>query len=94
MRKQNKIVLWPVYFDANKTRIEGRRVPKKLAIPSPTLDEIQQAVKMTGLRPEIVPEAIHPSSPRQKTGLLLIPKQDSKVDALRKIGKALLDIRG
>jgi len=49
---------------------------------------------MTGLQPEIIPEAIHPSSPRQKTGLLLIPKQDSKVDALRKIGKVLLDIRG
>jgi len=94
MRKQNKIVLWPVYFDADKTRIEGRRIPKKLATPSPNLDEIQKAVKRMGLKPEIIPDAIHPSSPRQKTGLLIIPKKDSKVDTLRKIAKELLDVRG
>ena len=94
MRKQNKVFLWPVYFDANKTRMEGRRVPKKLATPSPNLDEIQKAVKRMGLQPEIVPGAIHPSSPRQETGLLIIPKKDSKVETLRKIAKELLDIRG
>jgi signal recognition particle subunit SRP19 len=94
MRKQNKIVLWPVYFDSNKTRMEGRRVPKKLATPSPNLDEIQKAVKRMGLQPEIISDAIHPSSPRQKTGLLIIPKKDSKVETLRKIAKELLDVRG
>jgi signal recognition particle subunit SRP19 len=94
MRKQNKIVLWQVYFDVNKTRMEGRRVPKKLAIPSPKLEEIQQAAKRMGLQPEMVPDAAHPSSPWQKTGLLIIPKKDSKVETLRKIAKELLDIRG
>ena len=94
MRKQNKIVLWPVYFDSNKTRMEGRRVPKKLAIPSPKLEEIQKAVKRMGLRHEIVPNAVHPRSPWQKTGLLIIPKKDSKAKTLRKIAKELLDIRG
>ena len=94
MRKQNKIVLWPVYFDANKTRMEGRRVPKKLATPSPNLDEIRKSAKRMGLQPEIIPDAIHPSSPRQKTGLLIIPKKDSKVENLRKIAKELLDVRG
>jgi len=94
MRKQNKIVLWPVYFDANKTRTQGRRVPKKIAIPSPNLDEIQKAAKRMGLQPKTVPDATHPSSPRQKTGLLTISKKDPKVETLRKIGKELLDIRG
>jgi len=94
MRKQNKIVLWPVYFDSNKTRGDGRRVPKKLAVPSPKPEEIQKAAKRIGLQPEIVPEAIHPSSPWQKTGLLVVPKKDSKVKTLRKIAKELSDIRG
>jgi len=94
MRKQNKIVLWPVYFDANKTRIEGRRVPRKLAISSPNLDEIQKAAKRMGFQPEIIPDAIHPSSPRQKTGLLIIPKKESKIGTLRKIAEELLDVRG
>ena len=93
MRKQNKMVLWPVYFDVNKTRREGRRVPKKLAIPSPKLEEIQKAMKRIGLQPETVPDAIHTKSPGQKTGLFIVPKKDSKVETLRKIAKELLDIR-
>ena len=94
MRKQNKIVLWPVYFDANKTRMEGRRIPKKLAIPSPKLEEIQKVVKRIGRRLETVPDAAYPSSPWQKTGLLVVHKKASKVETLRKIAKELLDIRG
>jgi len=94
MRKQNEIFLWPVYFDANKTRREGRRVPKNLAIPLPKLEEIQKAVKRMGFQLKMVPDAVYPSSPWQKTGLLIIPKKDSKVKTLRKIAKELSDIRG
>jgi len=94
MRKENKIVMWPVYFDSNRTRREGRRVPKKLAIPLPKLEEIQKAVRSMGLQPEMVPDAVHPGSPWQKTGLLIIPKKDSKAKTLRKIAKELSDIRG
>jgi signal recognition particle subunit SRP19 len=94
MRKQDKIILWPVYFDSTKTRLEGRRVPKSLAAPSPKLEEILKAVERVGLRPEIVADAAHPSSPWQKTGLLVIPKKGSKAEILRKIAKELLNIRG
>jgi len=94
MRKQNKIVLWPVYFDSTKTRLEGRRVPKSLATPSPKLEEIREAVERAGLRPEIVADAAHPSFPWQKSGLLVIPKKGSKAKILREIAKELLNIRG
>jgi len=93
MRKQNKIVLWNVYFDSTKTRLEGRRVPKSLATPSPKLEEIRKAVERVGLRPETVDDAAHPSSPWQKTGLLAIPKKGSKAKILQKIAKELLNIR-
>jgi len=93
MRKQNKIVLWPVYFDSTKTRLEGRKVPKSLATPSPRLEEIRKAMERVGLRPEIVPDAVYPSVPWQKTGLFVVPKKGSKVKTLRKIAKELLDVR-
>jgi len=89
MRKQNKIFLWSVYFDANKTRADGRRVPKKLAVSSPKLEELQRAAKRLGLQPEVVSDAAHPSSPWQKTGLLVIPKNESKGKTLKKIAKEL-----
>jgi signal recognition particle subunit SRP19 len=93
MRKQNKIVLWPVYFDSTKTRLEGRKIPKSLATSSPKLEEISKAVERIGLRPEIVADSAHPSSSWQKTGSLTIPKKTSKTKTLREIAKELLDIR-
>jgi len=74
--------------------MEGRRVPKKLAIPSPKLEEIEKAVKRMGLQPEIARDAIYPRFPWRETGLLIIPKKDSKARTLQKIAKELLDIRG
>ena len=93
MRKQNKIFLWSIYFDANKTRTEGRRVPKKLAVSSPKLEELQRAAKKLGLKPETVSDAAHPSSPWRRTGLLVIPKKESKGKTLNKIAKELLNLR-
>ena len=93
MRKQDKIILWSVYFDSTKTRLEGRRVPKSLGIPSPRLEEVQKAVERLGLQPEVVSDAQYPSAPWQKTGLIAIPKKGSKAQTIRRVAKELLDIR-
>jgi len=37
MQKQEKIIIWPAYFDSTKTRKDGRRIPKSLALPSPKI---------------------------------------------------------
>ncbi|MCJ7613972.1 signal recognition particle protein Srp19 [Candidatus Bathyarchaeota archaeon] len=93
MRKQNKIFLWSVYFDSSKTRNEGRRVPKKLAVSSPKLEELQSAAKKLGLQPEAVVDAAHPCSPLRKTGLLILPKTEPKGKTLKKIAKELSSLR-
>ena len=93
MRKQNKIFLWPVYFDANKSRADGRRVPKKLAVSAPKLEELQMATKRLGLKTEVVSDAAHPSSPWQRTGLLVVPKKESKSKTLKRIGEELSNLR-
>ena len=94
VRKKDKIIVWPVYFDSTKTRAEGRSVPKGLAVSSPGLEEIRKAVERAGLRPEIVLDAAHPSNPLRKTGLVFVPKRGSKTRTLRKIAMELLNIRG
>jgi signal recognition particle subunit SRP19 len=93
MRKQNKIFLWSVYFDASKTRTDGRRVPKKFAVSAPKIEELQRAAKRLGLQPEIVSDAAHPSCPWRRTGLLILPKTESKGNTLKKIAKELFDLR-
>jgi signal recognition particle subunit SRP19 len=93
MRKKDKIILWPVYFDSTKTRLEGRRVPKNLATSKPKLNEIQIAIKRAGLQPEVVLDVGYPSVPWQKTGLIVIPKSNSKTQTLQMIAKELLKVR-
>lgn len=41
--------LYPVYFDASRTRAEGRRVGKELAVASPLARDIAEAVNSLGL---------------------------------------------
>lgn len=53
-------VIWPAYLDAEKTRAEGRRVPKDAAVPDPTVDEIAKAVQQVGYDAVIEREKTYP----------------------------------
>jgi len=93
MRKQDKAIIWPVYFDQAKTRKEGRRVPKSLAVQSPKIAEVTAAVATLGLKHEVAAEAGYPKTPWAKTGMLLVEKKVSKEQTIKKIAKQLLKVR-
>ncbi|MGQ9538112.1 MAG: signal recognition particle subunit SRP19/SEC65 family protein [Candidatus Bathycorpusculaceae bacterium] len=93
MRKQDKLILWLTYFDSTKTRGEGRKVPKSLAVPSPKISELKEAVEKLGLEHELVPEASYPKTPWLKTGMLLVHKKETKNQIIRKIAKQLQKVR-
>ena len=93
MRKQDKIILWPAYFDSTKTRGDGRRIPKSLAVPSPKILEIKEATEKLGLDYELVLDAGYPKTPWLKTGMLLVTKKETKDQTIKKIAKHLLKIR-
>ncbi|MGB9854442.1 MAG: signal recognition particle subunit SRP19/SEC65 family protein [Candidatus Bathyarchaeales archaeon] len=94
MRKQGKVILWPAYFDATKARGEGRKISKNLAVPSPKILELKEAVERLGFEHELVLEASYPKTPWLKTGMLLIVKKEPKNQMMKKIAKQLLKIRG
>lgn len=93
MRKQDKIVVWPAYFDSTRTRERGRRLPKRLCVPSPKIGELKKAAEKLKLENEIVLDAAYPKTPWIKSGLLLVSKKESKNAVLKKIGSELLRIR-
>ncbi|MGQ9641361.1 MAG: signal recognition particle subunit SRP19/SEC65 family protein [Candidatus Bathycorpusculaceae bacterium] len=93
MRKQDKLIIWPAYFDSTKTRGEGRRISKILAVPSPKITEIKVAVEKLGLECEILLDAGYPKTPWLKTGMLLVSKSEAKDKILNKIAKNLQKIR-
>jgi signal recognition particle subunit SRP19 len=93
MRKQDKAILWPAYFDSAKTRKEGRRVPKNLAVQSPKILEITEAVVKLGLKHEVAAEAGFPKNPWVKAGMIMVEKKGTKEQVIKKIAKQLLKIR-
>lgn len=93
MRKQDKVIIWPTYFDSTKTRKEGRRIAKSLALPSPKILEIKEAAEKLGLECELVPDAGYPKTPWIKTGMLLVRKNEPKERLIKKIAKELAKIR-
>ncbi|KAL6720607.1 signal recognition particle subunit [Lecanora helva] len=52
--------LYPLYFDAVRTRSEGRRVGVEHAVPNPLAREIVDAVQMLGLKTVFEPGKMHP----------------------------------
>jgi signal recognition particle subunit SRP19 len=90
MRKQEKIIIWPAYFDQAKTRKNGRRVPKNLAVHSPKILELQEAAQKLGLEFEVVMDKGYPKMPWAKTGMLLVEKKGSKEQVINQIAKQLV----
>lgn len=93
MRKLDKIIIWPAYFDATKTRKEGRRIPKSLAVSSPRISEIEDAARKLTLEYELVENAGYSKTPWMKTGMLLAKKNEAKDKALTRIARQLVKTR-
>jgi signal recognition particle subunit SRP19 len=93
MRKTDNAIIWPVYFNADKSKSEGRRVPKTLAVASPKILEIQQAAEKLGLKNEINATAGYPKTPWVKMGMITVEKKETKEQIILKIAKELAQIK-
>ncbi|MFX0076372.1 MAG: signal recognition particle subunit SRP19/SEC65 family protein [Candidatus Hermodarchaeota archaeon] len=47
------LIFWPQYFDAKRSRSDGRRLPRKFAVDKVNLEEIVKAAKNLGYHAEI-----------------------------------------
>ncbi|EFW14095.1 signal recognition particle subunit [Coccidioides posadasii str. Silveira] len=52
--------VYPVYFDKARSRVEGRKVSRKLAVANPLARDILDAVQLLGLEAGFEPDKIHP----------------------------------
>jgi len=93
VRQQDKIIIWPAYFDSTKTRNDGRRVSKNLAVPSPRTIEVKEAAEKLGLTHELVADAGYAKTPWVKTGMVLVKKKGSKGQVVLLIAKQLVKMR-
>lgn len=89
MRQQDRIIVWPAYFDSTKTRGQGRRVPKNLTSSIPRASEINEAAGKLGYTTELVPDQGYSKIPWAKPGMVLVKKREPKDKMLKKIAEQL-----
>ena len=89
MAEDRPIALYPAYFDLGRSRHEGRRVPRKLAVDSPSAEEIERAAKALGLAPEVEPSKAHSATPWKKEGRVLVRSEYYKTSILRRVAEKL-----
>lgn len=85
----DKFVLWPAYFDRERSRADGRRVAAASAVKAPDAAWIETAARKLGLDPTVEEKAVHPSVPYEKTGRVLVAKKGSKEQVLRQVAERM-----
>lgn len=91
---RDKLIIWPSYIDAQKSKKEGRRISRSDATASPTLGEIQSAVEKLGMRPVVEKEKAYPKEWWGSKGRILIEKNKQKNKVLREIAREIRRARG
>ena len=76
--RASNIILWPTYFDLKKSRDEGRRVPRKLGVDNPNVEDIYKAVKKLGYKAKMETDRSHPGTPTGHEGRVLVDKTGVK----------------
>lgn len=85
------ITLWPEYFDLDRTRSEGRRLPKELCVSNPDLDIIAKGVMILDLEYEVKENMSYPKAPRDGHGCVKVEKGVmSKTELLPKVAEILI----
>ncbi|HXZ98311.1 MAG TPA: signal recognition particle subunit SRP19/SEC65 family protein [Candidatus Acidoferrum sp.] len=93
MKQRGKIVVWPANLDSTKSRIEGRKVPKALAIQAPRLEEISEGAKRLSLEVDITAGKSQPRSWWEKGGYAIIAKKETKGSVLRALAAEIRKAR-
>lgn len=94
MRSENRIIIWPVYLDLNRTRQEGRLASEESSVKSPKVSEIVRAADKLGLNPEADMSRKHPSSWGDQPGMVMVDNVGPKSDIVRRIGAEIIRNRG
>jgi signal recognition particle subunit SRP19 len=85
------ITLWPEYFDVNRTRAMGRRLPKNLCVKDPDIDIIAKGALILDLEYEVYENKAYPSNWAAKRGCVKVERgKISKTKLLPKIAEILV----
>ncbi|MGQ9479064.1 MAG: signal recognition particle subunit SRP19/SEC65 family protein [Thermoproteota archaeon] len=90
LSNERYLILYPQYFDLRLSWKMGRRVPRSLAIESPSLKRLEEVCRSLGLKVIAEPDKAYPRIGNLKSGRLIVfPGTLKKEILLKQLGKAL-----
>ena len=87
------MVIWPVNLTAGRTGGEGRIVPRRTAVKSPRVEEIEKVAKKLNLEPEIEKGKAYPKTHWDKSGRGLVNKVGRKGAIVTEIAEGIKEMR-
>ena len=75
----DEVNIWPAFIDADLTRSQGRRLPKRLCVRSPTVEELLDASITIGVKARIEKKALPRRWHSERKALVLeerVPRSD------------------
>ena len=94
MKDYEHVVIWLDYFNKTLQRNKGRRVAKEKCVFDPSLKELIDATKESGLDVSDTNEtARFPKRPYVRSGYVVVPKGSSKTKIINKISEKLVSKR-
>jgi len=88
-----RIVIWPAYLAAGKTKREGRIVSIRYAVKAPKIEEIEKVARSLNLEPEVEKEKAYPRTHWEKSGRVLVAKRGRKGAIVKDIAKGIKELR-
>ena len=93
MKLRDKKVIWPSNLTRGISRREGRKIPKRLAVKSVTIDEINTAARSLGLQVELFPKKSLPNNPWSNEGYITVNYNGSKQEILILLAEKIIESR-
>ena len=95
MKDYKRFVLWVDYFNSTLSREQGRRIPLDRSVKEPALDELAEATRRLGYKPDSVNAKV-PSRSFLPSGYVSIEKKGAtkKSDVIKEVAKTLALVRG
>ena len=87
------ITIWPQYLNKDLTLSEGRKVSKEIAVSSPTMAEIERALKRLGFTYNVQKERSYPGRWYEKSGRVLVEYDKTKLELIKEISLKIKEIR-
>ena len=91
--KDDTYTIWPAYIDVSKTRHQGRKISRKIAIENPTVREIYLVAQAFKYEPILNSSAHYSRAWWEDPGNVKIIKKDKKSKALQKIALGIKKLR-